>query len=224
VIMQRFSKFSLVAVILLLSLSVFASADTLQLVSANGPNTSNNAEVVGPYGVTDNGTLESVFCLDLSRDMGLNETWTATTSILSTSSSTSDKEAAIILSEINQGKVTATVGQLEIWAISDLSGAESDGLTLSEAFTLKNTIASEARNSREFGNAFYDQFTVFSAVNGSQSSGAEAQDFLGENVVPASVPVIPSVPEPSSLMLFGAGLFGAAGMASRRARHLTSRN
>ena len=64
----------------------------------------------------------------------------------------------------------------------------------------------------QYNDAFYSQFTLFTAVPESQSSGGTAQDFLGRNVPTAATP------EPSSLLLLGTGLFGSAGMLYRRVR------
>jgi hypothetical protein len=204
--LKNLLKISALALVLLaLPMSAFAdSVASMSLVSANSGTTPNGAEDVGPYGITANGTSLNAFCLDLSRNMSLGETWSADVEVLSTQSSEDQKAAAIILSEINAGKISNVNGQLEIWALNDLNDAVADGFNSADQTNLTTVEFEAAIPSPLYGNAFYNQFTDYVSTNG------QAQDFISQ-----SVPVAPT-PEPGSLFLFGTGLMGAAGMAYRK--------
>ena len=80
--------------LLLFSLALFSSvakADTLSFVGVNGSVTPSGAEYTGPYTISVDGTDLPLFCLNLDRNMGVGETWTANASQLSSSSSVADE-------------------------------------------------------------------------------------------------------------------------------------
>jgi PEP-CTERM motif len=202
--------------LLLLSLALFspvAKADTLSFVGVNGSATPNGAEYTGPYTISVDGTNLQLFCLDMDRNIDFGETWIANASQLSSNSPLAEKEAAILFSLANINQLSNVDAQLEIWAILDPNDARAAGLKPTQENFLTDIVQASAQDpAGQYDEAFYSQFTLFTAAPGSQSNGGTAQDFLGYEI-----PVAPT-PEPSSLLLLGTGLFGSAGILYRHAR------
>ena len=162
--------------LLLFSLALFSSvakADTLSFVGVNGSVTPSGGEYTGPYTISVDGTDLPLFCLNLDRNMGIGETWTANASQLSSNSSVSDKEAAILFSMANSNQLSNVDAQLEIWAILDPNDALAEWIdTGYRRLNLKGVQFAAMFNPwGQYNDAFYSQFTRFTAVPGSQSSG-----------------------------------------------------
>lgn len=193
-----------------------AHADTLTLTNVgNGATTPAGGDYVGPYGITvqslpkSSGTLEELYCLDINREITVGETWQAISSQLSVHSSADLKAAALVISAAQQGKIGQVDAQLEVWSLLDYDDTAVQGLTQADVSQLRFY---ELEALDGYGSdSFYGQFTLETAVPGTQSSGGTAQDFLGE-----SVPV--PTPEPGTLYLLGTGLIATAGTIRQRIR------
>jgi hypothetical protein len=150
-----------------------------------------------------------MYCIDIDNEITVGETWSATRSTLSVDSSGDLKAAAEVIAAAQLGAISQVDAQLEIWSLLDYDATAAVGLTQAEVDQLHYY---ELAGLDDIGgNAFFNQFTLETAVSGSQSSGGTAQDFLTE----AAVPMAPT-PEPGSILLLGSGALGAAGMLRRR--------
>ena len=207
--LKYFTRITLVAALVLVT--HFATADTLQLVGVNGATTPNGAEYVGPYQVSVDGNIQNLFCLDLDRAMNFGESWTATSSVVSTSSSVNVQVAALVLNFVENGYLDAVTGQLDIWSLTDPTDAVADGFTPNAFLNgLIETATQDSESPNEFAgiNSVYNQFTLYTAQPDKSGNGL-AQDFIGRSV-PAPTP------EPSTLALFGTGILGFAGLMRRK--------
>ncbi|GGG71139.1 PEP-CTERM sorting domain-containing protein [Edaphobacter dinghuensis] len=200
-----------------------AQADTVTMTFTGGGTTS-GPEIVGPYQVTIenyvNGTPaglndETVMCLDLANSIEMNESWSATPNTVTSSSSTLDLEQAFLFNQLstNPGSYSNSDYQYAIWGLNDLSGVQADGMDSASVQAL-DALAVSAVAQGTNASAYEDgQYTIYAAIPGSQASGypGTAQDMIG--VTP---PTASPVPEPSSLMLFGSGMLGMAGIVRRK--------
>jgi PEP-CTERM motif len=185
-----------------------AMADTVTLTYNSPGGNSTDGFFTYPYNfsVVDGASTTSaaLMCLSFDNEITTGESWKATTSGIS---GTLEEEAAWLLDNAQLDPANVDGDQLAAWSLfaSDVpsSPAETTQLGLAEAFVAANPNDT----------SFYENFTLYTPVSGTQSTGGTPQIFIGD---PTPIPFT-ATPEPSSLLLLGSGLSGiAAGLYRKR--------
>jgi PEP-CTERM motif len=201
----------LVAIICLAVGSVAVKADTLTL--NNGTvNPSGGTPEIYPYSFqlnTSSGTSTvNLMCLNYNREITDGESWSVTAEGIPTGNSVMDQDYradAILYSEILQPQAGVSVSEIQYaeWSIFDSSDLNGNSLFDSTAQTLASDALKAANNQQLISSGYFNKFTLYIPSNDTSSG---PQEFIGTAVTP----------EPSSLMLFGSGLIGVAGLFRRK--------
>jgi PEP-CTERM motif len=205
-------KFALLVPIICLGVaSTGVKADTLTLNSGT-VNPSGGSADIYPYsfqlGTSSGTSTVNLMCLNYNREITPGESWSVTEESIPTGNSVMDQDYradAILYSEIlhPQPGVSASEVQYAEWSIFDAADLTGNSLLDSTAQALASNALHAANNQLLISSGYFNQFTLFIPANDTSSG---PQEFIGTA----------TTPEPSSLMLFGSGLIGMAGVLRRK--------
>jgi hypothetical protein len=202
---------SLVPIVCLGLASMVVKADSLTLNNGTNNPLGGSAQIY-PYSFqldTSTGTLTvNLMCLNYNREITPGESWSITEERIPTGNSVMDQDYradAILYSEILHpaAGVSASEIQYAEWSIFDSAGLSGNSLFDFTARTLASDALNEAKNQQLINSGYFNQFTLYIPSNDTSSG---PQEFIGTA----------TTPEPSSLMLFGSGLIGMAGVLRRK--------
>lgn len=208
--------------------SAFADTVTLTFTGATGttePISSGESVYVYPYNFTINGTTNtSLMCISFDNEIVTPETWTATSTQLSASSSNFDKEEAYLFSLITPTTSSTNVALIQFadWYLSDASAVEATTFYKANSSAINSYASAAAGTTPGYGldesASFYQQFELYTPNHPSSyyTSANGYPDGMPQTFIGDAPPS--ATPEPGSLALLGTGLVGMGGIFRRRMR------
>jgi hypothetical protein len=199
----------------------YADNMTIKLESVGGQSSGVvQGEYVYPYNFSFNGStdLTSLMCISYEQEVYVGESWQATMTPVDGSGNAQYVEAAYILAQAATPGASANTIAVAQWANWELFDPHytTDGLSanLPDGYQTQittllgqaSTFAANNVNTTDFPN-----IDIFIPKAGTQSEGGTPQIFIGDPIPPDDI-----APEPSSLILFGSGLLGLAGLIFRK--------
>lgn len=209
-----------------------ASAETVTLKFLGGtgsePLSRNDDVSVYPYQFSVDGsrTDTSLMCVSFDDHITPDESWTATVTDLSSSSSPFDKEEAYLFSLISSASNSTTRADIQFadWYLSDSTGVKATTFYKDNSSEVMNYVDLAESTGLDQSNLFYEGFELYTPVAGTYNSwdgypDGIPQSFIGDAPCPPTPPPPTPTPEPGSLALLGTGLLGMGGVLRRRMRN-----
>jgi PEP-CTERM motif len=198
--------FSAFCLVVLSAFSISARADTLTLKTL-GPTVA--FEPIYPYGLSVNGssTITNLLCLSLNKNVTIGETWNVSLLNWATASA-AYKEEAFIFSQIGKGAYSDAEVQFAAWDIFDPTGIALLHISPTNLANMQALVTAAQSAILTLPSTFYAGYVVYLPLTDPTSqlswTNGMPQDFIG------------IAPEPSTIMLFGSGLIGIAGLVRRK--------
>ncbi len=206
--MKLFSK----VVILTLGMAFAATAsyaDTVSMTFTGTSGANNGSDYIYPYYFSINGSKSStdLMCVSFNNEIYQGESWMATASSITTTSSTTAQEDAYLFSLIGNSSYSNNDIQEAAWYLSASNPSAVPTTSNDPALLMAAASAVTLADMGGMNNFDSGQFTLYTPIPGTQPWN----DGLPQNFVGTSV-----TPEPSSLLLLASGLFGCAAFVYRR--------
>lgn len=180
----------------ILTLSLAASATTVDMQFNGAVGGSYNGVYTYPYNVSVDGQNQLLMCVGFNEHIVDGETWQATVESIV---GTQDQELAWLFLQAEQTSDFGVKAEINAaaWALNEGSPEldEAAQFWLSQA------------TSQNFTDGEFQNVVKYMPIDGTQSwQGEMPQEFLGDA----------PVPEPSTLMMLGTGVLGVAGFVRRK--------
>jgi hypothetical protein len=206
--LARIVLFVLVLVAMSAGTALANSTVNMQLVSVSA----NNAGGVNtyPYFFSINGHAQvALICDTYDNEVNVGESWQANVvGLLSGKGLFGNqlmdyKAAGLIFKSILNGTLNVNVGNFAIWGLFSTNAQNNSFFQSSGAAALEQQYLALAANAP---NSAFSGLVLYTPIGGTQSANGMPQEYIGYS----------SVPEPTTLTLFGTGLVSLAGLARRK--------
>jgi hypothetical protein len=209
----RLVAFSLAVLATLCSTSGLALADSTVTMQLTGVGANNAGGVATyPYHFSINGSAPvALICDSYDNEVVIGENWQAkVTGVLSGqglfgSQLLDYKAAGLMFKSILAGTLDPNTGNFAIWGLFSSRAQNSSYFQSSGAGAIETEYLALAASAP---NSAFQGLVLYTPVAGTQSWGGTPQEYIGYS----------TIPEPTSIALFGTGLLSLAGMIRRKLR------